>query len=126
MFGQVVRACNQCGKCCKAYSDGGLVATAEEVDEWADVRPDIAAYVHKGEIWFDPNSGERLKVCPWLEELPGEKRYGCGIYAWRPQDCRDYPVDVSQMVVDGCEMLEPRDLRDHARSQVRLDNLLSR
>ena len=62
-----MKECNQCGKCCIHYSDGGLSATQDEIDWWQASRPDIYQYVRDGEIWADPNSGERLKRCPFLQ-----------------------------------------------------------
>lgn len=116
-----MRSCNQCGKCCLAYADGGLSATAEEIDDWETRRPDIARHVHDGRIWCDPDTGAQLTRCPWLRQEPDSARYHCSIYADRPQDCRDYPVLVEDMVRDGCEMIEVKDLRDLPGVQRQLD-----
>lgn len=131
--------CNQCGKCCQKYADGGLSATAEEIGWWEASRPDIARYVMRGEIWIDPQTGNRLLSCPFLVEVtpqarvsprerkqPPQRRYSCSIYQDRPEDCRQYPVSINDMVVDECEMLEVRDLRDTAVAQRKLDKLLIR
>ena len=79
-----MKECNQCGKCCLAYSDGGLSATAEEIEGWEIFNPAIAEYVVDGQIWMDPATGEQLTCCPWLEVLPegpdsGAIKYGCRI-----------------------------------------------
>jgi len=58
--------CNQCGKCCIKYGNGGLSAAPEEIDWWQNHRPEIAKYVNKGKIWMDPISEEQLTVCPFL------------------------------------------------------------
>jgi len=84
-----MKECNQCGKCCIHYCDGGLSATAEEIESWEIFNPAIAEYVVNGKIWMDPISGEQLTYCPWLEVLPtslesGSIRYGCRIYHDRP------------------------------------------
>ena len=117
-----MRACTQCGKCCIAYADGGLSAETGELERWASERPDIYAFVRDGEIWHDPETGDRLSSCPWLvTEAPG--RYACDIYPDRPEDCRRYPVTLTDMVRDECEMLEPRDLRFPERAQARLERI---
>ena len=115
-----MRACNQCGKCCLHYADGGLVATAKEIDTWEKERPDIFQYVHEGKIWCSPVTHEPLQRCPFLQGT--NKPYACGIYYDRPQDCRSYPVTIADMVRDECEMLELRDLRDERGAQQALDS----
>ena len=65
-----MKECTQCGKCCLLYSDGGLSASAEEVEAWETFNPAIAEYVVDGKIWMDPDTGKQLTRCPWLELLP--------------------------------------------------------
>lgn len=117
-----MKSCTQCGKCCLNYADGGLAVAPSDLEHWATHRPDISAYVVEGEIWFSPETGERLTRCPWLEEQAGV--YGCAIYRDRPEDCRSYPVLVEDMIKDECEMLELKDRSDLARAQSRLDLLI--
>lgn len=121
-----MKACTQCGKCCINYSDGGLSITEDELASWEIFRPDIAEYVFKGEIWFNPKTKERFTRCPWLEEHgeSGRILYSCSIYFDRPNDCRYYPVTVSEMVRDECEMIEPCDVLDLKKSQKVLDKLM--
>ena len=120
-----MKDCNQCGKCCILYGNGGLSASDEEIDRWADERPDIFSYVSGGKIWISPETGEALPRCPWLDKVPGEEIYLCRIYYDRPADCRYYPVDIEQMVRDECEMLEPHDLVDARKAQRKLDDLMA-
>ena len=124
-----MKECNQCGKCCIHYSDGGLSATAEEIESWEIFTPAIAKYVVNGKIWMDPVSGEQLARCPWLEALPanpnGPIRYACRIYHDRPQDCRHYPTSIAEMVRDGCEMIEVSDLDAPVQAQKVLDRLMA-
>ena len=120
-----MKDCNQCGKCCQVYGDGGLSVTAEEIEWWDDHRPEIARYVREGLIWMDPESGQPLPGCPWLSQLPGEKKYVFSIYLDRPDDCRQYPVIVSDMIKDGCEMIEAIDLQNPKVAQKKLDELMS-
>lgn len=125
-----MKPCNQCGKCCQQYADGGLSATADEVAWWETFRPEIARYVRGGNIWVDPDTGTALAHCPWLQPIAADDassptRYACQIYHDRPQDCRDYPINLDQMVTDGCEMIELRDLDNPEKSQRALQQLLS-
>jgi len=123
--GAELKQCNQCGKCCTKYSDGGLVATADEIEWWEQFQPEIARYVRGEKIWMDPETSQQLKICPWLIKSPNEEKYTCAIYHNRPDDCRHYPVNIEQMVVDECEMLEPRDLTDTIRAQRTLDDMMN-
>ncbi len=125
-----MKECNQCGKCCLLYSDGGLSASAEDIEGWEMFNPAIAEYVVDGKIWMDPNTGAQLTHCPWLQLLPtgtapGPDKYGCSIYEDRPEDCRQYPTAIAEMVRDGCEMIEVRDLSSPQQAQKVLDRMMS-
>lgn len=125
-----MKECTQCGKCCLLYGDGGLSASTEEIGAWEIFNPAIAEYVADGKIWMDPDTGEQLARCPWLELLPadsknGPDKYGCRIYQDRPEDCRHYPGSITEMVRDGCEMIEVRDLDAPEQAQKTLDQLMS-
>lgn len=120
-----MKACNQCGKCCINYSDGGLSASAEELEFWESHRPDIYRYVNEGEIWVSPDTGEQLRRCPWLRKVPAQNKYTCDIYADRPADCKYYPVTIGQMIRDECEMLEAQDLLRPRQAQKILDKLMA-
>ena len=119
-----MKNCNSCGKCCETAGNGGLSASAEEIDWWETHRPDIFRYVQDEKIWVDPATGEYFARCPWLQKSPDGKKFTCDIYADRPEDCRHYPVDIAQMVRDDCEMLERRDLLDLRRAQKKLDSIM--
>lgn len=120
-----MKDCNQCGKCCTKYANGGLSASADEIELWEQFTPDIARYVSHGNIWTKPDTGEQLEVCPWLRRVPGQEKYTCDIYFDRPQDCKSYPVTITQMVEDECEMLEVKDLRDKTQAQKTLNILMA-
>ena len=122
--------CNSCGKCCVKYSNGDLSASDQDIDMWELFKPDIAAYVKKGLIWFSPKSGKQLSLCPFLRETenpkePTKTHYTCDIYYDRPEDCRFYPVTIKQMINDECEMLQEGDLLNPSQAQKDLDHLLS-
>lgn len=117
-----MKNCNQCGKCCRKYADGGLSASADEIAGWQLFNPNIARYVNAGEIWCDPDSGQALTYCPFLAFEQGLAV--CAIYHDRPDDCRHYPVNLQDMQADECEMLEPADLLNPGRAQRRLDLIM--
>lgn len=119
-----MKACNQCGKCCIKYSDGGLSASASEIEMWKVFRPDIYRHVQDGKIWFDPNTGQQLMYCPWLKKIRGKNIYSCEIYDDRPNDCKYYPVSIEEMIRDKCEMLEARDYELPKQAQKKLDELM--
>jgi len=124
-----LKNCNSCGKCCETAGNGGLSASAEEIDWWETHRPDIARFVQDGKIWVNPDTGEYFARCPWLrrssEKTPGENKTFCKIYYDRPEDCRHYPVDIEQMILHDCEMLERRDLVNLTSAQKKLDEIMS-
>jgi Fe-S-cluster containining protein len=120
-----MKECNQCGKCCTRYSNGGLSASANEIEYWDNFRPDIYRYVSDGKIWVNPDTGKQIELCPWLRKLPDQNKYTCNIYYDRPDDCKYYPVTIEQMVKDECEMLEPQDLLKLKQAQKTLDKLMA-
>ncbi len=124
-----MKDCNQCGKCCIKYGGGDLSATTEEIELWEIFQPDIFKFVKNDEIWFDPESGVRLKRCPFLQVEPKKHelsatKYTCGIYLNRPEDCRHYPSLIAEMVRDECEMIEAIDLQKPKQAQITLDLLM--
>ncbi len=124
-----MKDCNSCGKCCIKYGDGALSATKEELDLWELFNPEIFQFVKNDELWFDPNSGSRLKKCPFLEVLPSTDlhapdKYTCSIYLDRPEDCRHYPSLITEMIRDECEMIEIDDLENHRQAQIKLDTIM--
>jgi len=102
-----MKACNSCGKCCTKYSNGRLSASADKIEYWEVFTPKIAEYVHDGKIWMEPDTGKPITLCPFLREQPN-KVYTCDIYHDRPEDCRFYPVTITEMINDDCEMLEAK------------------
>jgi Fe-S-cluster containining protein len=120
-----MKECNQCGKCCINYSDGGLSASPEEIKSWDMFRPDIYNYVSDGKIWMSPETGEQLTLCPWLKKLPDENKYTCDIYYDRPDDCKYFPVTIEQMINIECEMLEAHDLEKPTQAQKTLNKIMA-
>lgn len=120
-----MKDCNQCGKCCTKYVNGGLSALVDEIELWEQFKPDIAKYVNNGNIWTDPETGKQLEFCPWLRQVPGQAKYTCDIYFDRPNDCKSYPVTIQQMIEDECEMLEIQDLSNTRKAQKKLNELMA-
>lgn len=119
-----MKECNQCGKCCIKYANGGLSASAEEIHYWDQYRSDIYEHVSNGKIWFDPNNGQPLTQCPWLREQENNV-FTCDIYFDRPDDCKYYPTTILEMINDNCEMLETNDLKDTKRAQQQLNIIMA-
>jgi Fe-S-cluster containining protein len=109
-----MRACTQCGKCCLKYEGGDWLGSASETDMlgWVIHGPEVLDYVGGllQDLWISPVTGEKLQRCPWLRKLPRQEKYTCRIHAVRPEVCRDYPIDIDQMIDLDCEMLEAGDL----------------
>lgn len=124
-----MKDCNQCGKCCIKYGGSDLAITDREIDQWEQHNPEIFKYVKDNEIWFDPESGVRLDTCPFLIKQPATNhpitKYTCSIYLHRPDDCRQYPTLINEMIRDGCEMIEERDLLYPGDAQRKLELLKS-
>ena len=119
-----VKECNQCGKCCIKYSNGGLTTSASQINYWCDHKPEIYKYVKDGNIWIDPETGKQIELCPWLRKEPNQNRYTCEIYFDRPDDCKFYPSTLDEMVADDCEMIEEKDLANPKQGQKSLDIIM--
>ena len=120
----MMKDCNQCGKCCIKYSNGGLSASQSEIELWEIFKPEIYQYVSNGEIWFDPKTGKQIERCPWLRKIPNQEKYTCDIYDDRPEDCRFYPTSIEEMERDECEMLEEQDLKNRKQAQIKLCDII--
>ena len=119
-----MKPCNSCGKCCEKAGNGGLSASAEEINWWEIHRPDIFRYVDGNRIWVDPETSEYFPRCPWLRSSDDGWSFRCDIYHDRPEECRHYPIDIDQMLRDECEMLERRDLLDLKRAERKLAQIM--
>ena len=54
------------------------------------------------DVWLDPETGEDVDRCPWLQELTDTGKYSCGIHDVKPDICRDYPVSREHAERTGC------------------------
>ena len=119
-----VKECNQCGKCCIKYSNGGLSVSVGQIDYWENYRPEIYRHVSEGNIWIDPETGKQIELCPWLRKVPNQNKYSCDIYYDRPDDCKYYPSTIDEMMIDECEMLEQKDLSNPKQARKALDRIM--
>lgn len=119
-----MKDCNSCGKCCIKYGGQDLSVSQSEIELWDVFHPELLDYVKKGEIWFDPKTGQQVERCPFLKLDESNKGYLCEIYFARPDDCKFYPSTVQEMIFDECEMIEPKDKLDLKLAQKKLDKLM--
>jgi len=120
-----LKECNQCGRCCTKYGGDRLAISEREIELWEIFRPELYDYIRDGKIWINPDTGEPMKRCPWLRQVPNQDKYICDIYLDRPDDCKSYPVTIDQMVADECEMLEVKDLVNPALAQNKLNKIMA-
>ena len=120
-----MKECNQCGKCCIKYGNGGLSVSARQADYWDNYKPEIYRYVSQGNIWFYPETGKQIELCPWLRKAPNQNKYTCDIYYDRPDDCKLYPSTINEMTIDECEMLEEKDLSSPKQARKALDRIMA-
>ena len=105
--------CKQCGKCCRNLLDAYVTSVDEDdINIWErkgrtdileriviiPLGEDLAIY----DIWFDPDTGEELDQCPWLEKIPGTDKYICLIHDVKPRHCREYPTSRQHAKGTGC------------------------
>ncbi len=119
-----MKQCNSCGKCCIKYSNGQLSASKEEIEYWDVFRPDIAEYVNDSQLWINPKTKSPIELCPWLVKSEDSNQYHCKIYQDRPEDCQSYPSNIAEMILDECEMLEEKDLKNPKQAQKDLDQIM--
>jgi len=123
-----MRACTQCGKCCFKYEGDSWLGSASEADMllWLIRAPEVLDYVggNSRDLWVNPETGKEMQRCPWLDKLLGQEKYMCQIHDVRPEVCRDYPIDLSQMIDLDCEMLEAGGLdKPHTQLLIELNKL---
>lgn len=84
--------CACCGRCC-TYFGGHLHASDHDLKRWRQQgREDLLSRVNLlGWIWVDPETGQMLDPCPFLEQAD-EQRWICSINDTKPDICRDYPT----------------------------------
>lgn len=88
-------SCLACGDCCREFS-WHLRASPQDIERWREHgRDDLLARVNRlGWIWVDPQTKERLPLCPFLVET-GPDTAHCGIHEIKPDVCRAYPSEAN-------------------------------
>ena len=108
--------CRRCGHCCLNLNAFATCASEEDVERWArEGRDDILEWVVPValgdvvvayDVWLDPETGEDVDRCPWLQKLPDADQYSCRIQDTKPELCRDYPVSREHAERTGCPGIE--------------------
>ena len=105
--------CKQCGNCCLNLRDAfSTCATDQDIQMWErEGRYDILEWVDPiylddkdciYDIWINPITGDAVKRCPWLKQLPDREKYICRIHDVKPKHCRDYPKSRKHALNTGC------------------------
>lgn len=116
------RKCERCGSCCVQLGDLYDV-TIEDVKRWVEqIRFDILWYCSAWddacfnmllsdrekliryldedlnmEMWFNPQNGYELSLCPFLRKAYGKNQFECLIHDTKPEICRSYVCDPKDM-----------------------------
>ena len=111
MTGMEGFACRQCGRCCRRLDYHNEI-TAEDVAHWKQLgRSDILDWVGVFQkdsqavvyrIWMKPGTRTFAEICPFLQKIPAENRWVCGIHDVKPRICRQYPLSRKHAVMTGC------------------------
>jgi len=119
--------CRRCGHCCRALVDAyrGCVSDGD-LDRWRRAgRTELLAMVTtldlgRGNLlhlaWIDPESGEEVDACPWLETDPQNGTCSCSIHDVRPDHCRAFPEHRRHAEATGCPGYLPRASSTGSRS----------
>lgn len=100
--------CRQCGHCCQDLTDAfNTVVMDEDVNRWRlEDRNDILNFVtitHTGsKVWTDPQTGDFLSTCPWLQKDDATGKYACLIHSTKPTHCAGYPHTKRHAFNTGC------------------------
>lgn len=86
--------CANCGGCCERFAPT-LLASVRDVARWrAEGRDDLLARMGvRGELWLNPATGERERVCPHLARAASGIA-NCLIHETKPEICRAYPGPI--------------------------------
>jgi Fe-S-cluster containining protein len=74
--------CKQCGHCCLNLGAYQTCATEEDITLWEENgRDDLLDWVIEVapgvyDIWMNPETGDYVSRCPWLDKEPGQEKQG--------------------------------------------------
>lgn len=57
----------------------------------------LTDYVVDCEMWFDPEIGEQILLCPFLRKRYGKNEFECMIHDSKPIRCQEYICDPKNM-----------------------------
>ncbi len=108
-------SCRLCGQCC-AILEYHNECTEKDYRMWQALgRDDIlerVGIVKQGDritayqLWIEPFTGRLSKICPWLDTIGNNNKYGCKIHDVKPEICRSYPGTRKHAVMTGCRGFE--------------------
>lgn len=118
------RKCERCGSCCVQLGDLYNV-TIQDVRRWIEERrfdilwyccgwndasfdmflefdtEGLVRYLGESlnmEMWFNPENGDELRLCPFLRKTRGKRQFECLIHDTKPEICRNYICDPQNMM----------------------------
>jgi Fe-S-cluster containining protein len=118
--------CERCGSCCLQIGDI-INISEEDIRRWVNEgrvdilqycsgwnnecydmflwdQEELVRYLNEGinmEMWFDPESGDEVYLCPFLRKKYGRNEFECMIHDTKPEICRDYicnPKDMRKII----------------------------
>ena len=110
--------CRRCGQCCRNLVDAyrGCVSDADLARWRRGGHSELLARVESLELgpgntlhlaWLDPETGEEVDACPWLDQDPASGLSGCRIEAVKPDHCRRFPQNRRHAIGTGCPGYSP-------------------
>lgn len=99
--------CIRCGRCCTEMYEGHCFSVDDEqLEFWAENKPNLLRWIRFNEGWVNPRTGEDVGSCPWYRNNthPRFKQQGpvCLIQKYKPPVCRDFPFSVLHAVKGYC------------------------
>jgi len=117
--------CEKCGSCCLQLP-GMKEINAKDVERWANENAGFVLQYCQGwtyiedcwsmlfeqkqkliehltkplmncDMWFDPETGEQMLLCPFLRKRRSKNQFECMIHDSEPLMCQDYICDPKDM-----------------------------
>jgi len=122
MMSQTKLICKGCGSCCLQLKDM-IQIYAEDIERWVnqgfwlvlqycygwnehcwdmlfEEKEKLIEHLVESincEMWFDPETGEQIFLCPFLKKRRGKNKFVCMIHDSKPTMCQDYICDLRDM-----------------------------
>lgn len=147
MASQTRLICKRCGSCCLQEI---IEICAEDVERWVNqgfwlvlqycrgwnedcwdmlfeekekLIEHLAKPLVNCEMWFDPEIGEQIFLCPFLRKRRGKNEFECMIHGSKPIMCQDYicdPIDMKGIVKRAFE----ENLKDYRKRRKKYPSFL--